>query len=95
MSICVTLRMFKMVCMPIKLGMHMYICNICQLLKPVWFLKYKVLQTEFFAISGHFLPFHPTDNPKKENFEKLKTIPGDIIICTMCTINDNHVMYGS
>ena len=28
-------------------------------------------QTEF-VIWGHFLPFHPTDDPENQNFEKLK-----------------------
>ena len=27
--------------------------------------------------------------------EKLKRKPGDIITWHMCTINDNHMMYGS
>ena len=29
-------------------------------------------QTEFFVIFGHFLPFYPTNNPKTQNFEKMK-----------------------
>ena len=41
-----------------------------------------------------FCPFSPK-NPKKQNFEKIKTTTGDIIILHMCTINDNHMMYGS
>ena len=44
---------------------------------------------------GQFLPFYPPNNPKNQNFEKMKKIPGDIIILHMCTINDNHMMYGS
>ena len=31
---------------------------------------------------------------KNQHFEKLKTIPGDTIILHMCTINDNHMIYG-
>ena len=42
-----------------------------------------------------FLPFYPPNNSKNQNFEKLKKTPGDIIILHMCTINDNHMMYGS
>ena len=61
----------------------------------VWFLRYGVQQTEFFVILDHFLPFYPPNNPKNQNFEKLKKTPGDIIILHMCTINDNHMMYGS
>ena len=61
------------------------------------FLKYKVQQTEFFVILGHFLPFYLPDNPENQNFEKLKTktkqkTPEYIIILQICTINDNHIM---
>ena len=34
----------------------------------------------FFVISDHFLPFHPPNNPKNQNFKKVKKNPGDIII---------------
>ena len=33
-------------------------------------------------------------NLKNQNFERMKKTPGDIIILHMCTINDNHMMYG-
>ena len=45
----------------------------------------------FFDILDHFLPFYP----KTQNFEKMKKIPGDIIILHRCNINNNHMMYGS
>ena len=61
----------------------------------VWFLRYGVQQTEFFVILDHFLPFYPPNNPKNQNFEKMKKTPGDIIILHMCIINENHMMYGS
>ena len=35
------------------------------------------------------------NNLENKNFEKLKKIPGGIIILHMCTINDNHMMYDS
>ena len=38
----------------------------------VWFLRYKVQRTKFFAILGHFLPFDPLNNPKSQNFEETK-----------------------
>ena len=38
----------------------------------VWFLKYKVQRTKFFVILGHFFPFDPPNNPKNQNFEKIK-----------------------
>ena len=59
----------------------------------IWFLKYKVWQTEIFDILGHFLPFQPLDNLGNQNFN-IET-PRDIIILQICTINDNHIMYSS
>ena len=59
----------------------------------VWFLRYEAWQTEFFITLNHFLPFCPPKNPKKQNFLKMKR-PENIIILYMCTINDNHIMYG-
>ena len=37
-----------------------------------WFLSYGVQRTEHFVILDHFLPFYPLNNPKNENFEKMK-----------------------
>ena len=34
----------------------------------------------FFLILNHFLSFYPPNNPKNQNFEKMKNMPGDIII---------------
>ena len=53
----------------------------------VWFLRYKVQRTRFFVVLGYFLPFDPPNNPKYQNFEKMKQTPGDIIILHMSTIN--------
>ena len=50
---------------------------------------------------SHFGPFFalytpsPPNNPKNQNFQKLKKNPRDIIILHKCTINDNHMIYGS
>ena len=53
-------------------------------------------KTEFFHILGHFFPFYPTNNWKiKIKKKKMKKLPGDIIILHKCTINDDHMMYGS
>ena len=46
----------------------------------------------FFVILDHFLPFYNPNNPKNQNFEKKTT---EDVILYMCTINDNHIMYGS
>ena len=35
----------------------------------IWFLKYKVRQTEIFVILGHFLTFQPSDNLESQNFK--------------------------
>ena len=46
----------------------------------------------------YFKPFFallPPNNPKSQNFGKIKKSSGDIITLHMCTINDNHMMYGS
>ena len=61
----------------------------------VWFLRYGARQTDAFVILGHFLTFDLCNNPKNKNFEKMKKMPGYIIILHLCIINDNHMMYGS
>ena len=59
----------------------------------VWFLRYGAPWTEFFVIFGHFLPFCPTNNPRNQNFEKMKRKPGDTIILHKCTKNHDHLLY--
>ena len=61
----------------------------------VWFLRYGVRQTESLIIFVPFFALLPPNNPKNQNFEKLKKTPGDIIISHICIIIDNHIMYGS
>ena len=58
------------------------------------FLRYKVWQNSlsFWAI---FCPFTPLTTRKIKILKKKKKMPGDIIILHKCTINDNHVIYGS
>ena len=51
--------------------------------------------TEFFVILGHFLPFYPTNNPKNQNFEKMKKTTGDIMILHKCIKNHDHKLYYS
>ena len=58
----------------------------------VWFLRYEAWQTEFFVIFDRFLPFYPPSNPKNQNFEKRKKVPGDIIILHKCTKNHDHMV---
>ena len=52
-------------------------------------------RTKFFVILGHLLPFDPPNNPKDQNFEKIKKLPGNIIILHLCATNDDHMMYYS
>ena len=51
--------------------------------------------TEFYVIFCHFLPFYPSNDPGNQSFEKKKKKPEDILILQMCTINDNHMIFGS
>ena len=37
----------------------------------------------------------PAIDPENQNFENMKIIPADIIILHMCSLNGNHMMYGS
>ena len=61
----------------------------------VWFLRYRVWETECFVILDYFLHFQPLNNPENQNFEKIKNMTGNIIILQKDTINDNDMMYGS
>ena len=51
----------------------------------------------FFSFWTTFCPFTPPpiNNPKNQNFEKMKKNPRDIIILHKCIINDNHMIHGS
>ena len=39
------------------------------------------------------MPFYPRNNLKNKNLEKLKKIPGNIIILQWCTKNHDHMLY--
>ena len=52
-------------------------------------------ETEFFVIMGHFSPFYPPNDPKKQNFEKRKKISENIVLLLLCNINKDHTIYGS
>ena len=49
----------------------------------------------FFVILGHFMPLYLTNNPKNQNFEKMKKAPEDIIILHKCTKNHDRMLYWS
>ena len=42
-----------------------------------------------------FCPFTLHNDSENHNFQKIKKMPGNIIILHMCTINDNHMINGS
>ena len=46
-----------------------------------------------FCHFAYIFPFYPTNNPKNQNFERTKKMPGDIVILHLCTTN--HMVYGS
>ena len=60
----------------------------------IWFLKYKVQQTEIFVILRHFCHFRLLTTWKIKILT-LKKTPGDITILHICTINDNRMVFGS
>ena len=43
---------------------------------------------------GQFFAHLPPKNPKNQNFEKIKKMPGDIIL-HKCTKNHDHMLYCS
>ena len=49
----------------------------------------------FLLFWTNFFHFYPPNNPKNQNFEKMKKMHRDIINLHKCTINDNRMMYGS
>ena len=44
---------------------------------------------------GYFLPFHPPNSPKSEDFKKNEKTPGDIIILYQCTKNNDNRLHCS
>ena len=61
----------------------------------VWFLRFRAQPAMFDHSGPFFLPFYPSTNQTKQNFKKLKTRAGDIIILDMCTKNHDHMLYCS
>ena len=58
-----------------------------------WFLRAR--QAEFLSFWTVLCTFTPLRTQKIKILKTMKKTPGDIIILHMCTINDNHMMYGS
>ena len=57
---------------------------------PIWSATDNFLS--FWTI---FEIFGVTNNPKNQNFEKMKKTSGDIIILHECTKNHDHILYCS
>ena len=57
------------------------------------------LKKLFFGHFGPFLPFYCPPNPptilKIKIKKKINKMPGDIVLLHMCTINEDHTIYGS
>ena len=75
------------------INLHMRTTNDNHVINSFWDMECD--RQKFLVILDCFCPFYPPNNPKNENFAKMKNAPGDIIILHMCTINDNDMMYGS
>ena len=58
----------------------------------VWPLRYKVQRTKFLVIFGHFLPFDSPNNPKNQNFEKVKK-PLEILSFYTCVLQMMIIWY--
>ena len=64
----------------------------CFSIPEVWCVTYVIVTFHFELF---FCPFNPPNSPKNNNFKKLKTPPGYIIILHMCTKNHDHMLYCS
>ena len=63
----------------------------------IWHMVPEILSMmeRFLCHFGLFFAFLPFNNPKKQNFHKVKKRPGDIIILHKCTKNHDHMLYCS
>ena len=69
-------------------------CRMCTLFLPEidWDRE---CDRQLFVSLGHFFALLPHYWPKKLKFGKNVKKPGDIILVHMCTINEDHMIYGS
>ena len=64
---------------------------ICYTVPEIWCVTDVIVIFHF----GLFFALLPPNSLKNQNFEKMKKMPGDIIILHMCTKNYDQMMYGS
>ena len=58
-------------------------------------LEISSVTERIFSHFGHFFAHLAPKNPKNQNFEKINTAPGDIMILHKCTKNQDHMLYCS
>ena len=73
--------------------LHMCTINDNHMMYSSWDMKCE--GQNFSVILERFLPFYSHNNPKNQNFEKLKKTPREIIILHKSTKNHDHILYGS
>ena len=59
---------------------------ICYTVPEKWHVTHVIFIFDFWL----FFALLPPNSPKNQNFEKIKKLPGDIIILHVCTKNHNH-----
>ena len=73
--------------------LHMCIKNHNHMMYASWDVEYD--RHNFLSFWPIFCTFTPLLTPKIKIWNKLKKKPGYIILLHMCTINEDHMMYGS
>ena len=63
----------------------------------IWYMIPEIWSTTdiIFCHFGPFFAYYPTNNPKNQNFEKMKKISWDIIILHKCSKNHDYMLYCS
>ena len=76
------------------INLHLHTTNEDHMMYGCWDLEcYR--EIFFFSFWAIFCPFSHLTTQKIKFLKKWKKTPGDIIPLNLCTINENHMMYGS
>ena len=73
--------------------LHMCTMNEDHMMYGSWDIRHN--RERFLSFWAIFCPLTPLTTQKIKILKKWKKMPRDIIILHMCTINENHMMYGS
>ena len=73
--------------------LHVCAINDNHMMYGSWYTEHD--RQNFLSFCTIFCTFTPPNDLKNQNFKRMKKESGDIIILHMCTIKDNHLMYGS